>query len=205
MTLMTLYSYIVTSDTGFSPNPFFGYCTLACCKPEIRRNAQAGDWVVGLTPKAQGNKVVYYMRADEVMDVGRYWSDRRFRQKKPRYDKDVRLRCGDNYEPLPNAGFRQLPSQHSNGEDENPERKEHDLGGRNVLISEAFAYFGSNCLTLPPELECLIVGRGHRCCFPDDVKTQFLEFVRQSGFGIHGPPRKWPGNDKSWKSVACGN
>ena len=24
---MTLYSHVVTHDTGFAPNPFFGYCT----------------------------------------------------------------------------------------------------------------------------------------------------------------------------------
>jgi hypothetical protein len=47
---MKLYCYIVTHDTGFSPNPFHGYCTLACCKPTIRRTAKEGDWVVGLTP-----------------------------------------------------------------------------------------------------------------------------------------------------------
>ena len=45
---MKLYSYILTHDTGFSPNPFFGYCTLACCKPDIRRVAKVGDWIVGL-------------------------------------------------------------------------------------------------------------------------------------------------------------
>src|ERR1700683_2662764 len=114
---MTLYSYIVVHDTGFSPNPFLGYCTLACCKPEIRRRAQKGDWIVGLTPKAQGNKVVYFMRVDEVMDFNHYWSDRRFRRKRPRHDKDIRLRCGDNiYEPMPDCGFRQLPSMHSDGQ-----------------------------------------------------------------------------------------
>src|SRR5580692_7918599 len=111
---MTLYSYIVVYDTGFSPNPFFGYCTLACCKPEIPRRAQEDDWIVGLTPKAQGNKVVYFMRVDNVIDFNRYWNDSHFLQKRPRYDKDVRLRCGDNiYEPLLNGGFRQLPSMHS--------------------------------------------------------------------------------------------
>ena len=31
---MTLYSYIVKHDNGFAPNPFHGFCTLACCKPE---------------------------------------------------------------------------------------------------------------------------------------------------------------------------
>jgi hypothetical protein len=202
---MTVFSYIVMHDTGFSPNPFFGYCTLACCKPEIRRKAQAGDWIVGLTPRAQGNKIVYLMRVDEVLDFGRYWSDARFRQKRPRYDKDVRLRCGDNiYEALANGEFRQLPSMHSDGEREHAGNKNHDLGGDNVLISEAFAYFGSKPLTLPPELEFLIVGRGHRSRFSDAEKTRFVEFTRQLGFGIHSSPRHWPEKDTSWKGAACG-
>ena len=32
-----LFSYVVATDSGFAPNPFFGLCTLACCKPAIRR------------------------------------------------------------------------------------------------------------------------------------------------------------------------
>lgn len=40
---MKLFSYIVTHDAGFAPNPFWGYCTLACCKPAIRRTANVGD------------------------------------------------------------------------------------------------------------------------------------------------------------------
>jgi len=80
---MKLYSYVVMHDTGFAPNPFFGYCTLACCKPEIRRSAQKGDWVVGLTPKAKGNRIVYFMRVDDVMEsFADYWADRRFGVKK---------------------------------------------------------------------------------------------------------------------------
>ena len=38
-TTMTVYSYIVAYDSGFAPNPFHGTCTLACCKPTIRRTA----------------------------------------------------------------------------------------------------------------------------------------------------------------------
>lgn len=175
---VTLYSYVVTHDTGFSPNPFLGYCTLACCKPEIRKHAKKGDWIVGLTPKPQGNKIVYFMRVDETMDFQRYWSDGRFRQKRPRYDKDVQVRCGDNiYEPLPNGEFRQLRSMHSNGEAEDSERKAHDLGGMYVLVSETFAYFGSKALTLPPELSDLAVGRGHKCRFSDAVKAEFMQLV----------------------------
>jgi len=32
-----LYLYTMTYDSGFAPNPFHGICTLACCKPGIRR------------------------------------------------------------------------------------------------------------------------------------------------------------------------
>ena len=54
---MNIYSYVVTHDTGFAPNPFHGYCTLACCKPRIRSRAAVGDWVVGLTPKELEKKL----------------------------------------------------------------------------------------------------------------------------------------------------
>lgn len=169
---MTLYAYIVKHDTGFSPNPFFGYCTLACCKAEIRRRAQVGDWIIGLTPKAQGNKVVYFMRVDQTMEFDRYWNDSRFRQKGPRHDNDIRFRCGDNiYEPQPNGGFRQLPSMHSKGEAEAPETKAHDLGGEHALVSKTFAYFGSKAIPLPPELSPLKVGRGHKAKFSNEVNA----------------------------------
>ena len=40
---MRVFSYIVTHDTGYAPNPFHGFLTLACCKPLIRRTAEVGD------------------------------------------------------------------------------------------------------------------------------------------------------------------
>jgi hypothetical protein len=146
---MKLYSYVVMHDTGFAPNPFYGYCTLACCKPEIRRTAQKGDWIVGLTPKAGGNRIVYYMRVDDVMEsFASYWVDRRFEVKKPTDADGVRGWRGDNiYEPLASGGYRQLPSIHSDGEAEDAEAKAHDLGGGRVLVSENFAYFGSKTLS----------------------------------------------------------
>ena len=49
---MKVYVYILAADGGFAPNPFFGWCTLACCKPAIRRRAQG--WRLGRRPDAQG-------------------------------------------------------------------------------------------------------------------------------------------------------
>lgn len=52
--LPRLYSYILSHDEGFSPNPFRGVLTLACCKSAIRRAAAVGDVIVGLTPRVVG-------------------------------------------------------------------------------------------------------------------------------------------------------
>jgi len=46
-----LYSYTIPIDDGAAPNPFWGTCTLAICKPAIRRTAKVGNWVVGLGSK----------------------------------------------------------------------------------------------------------------------------------------------------------
>jgi hypothetical protein len=202
---MKLYSYIVKHDTGFSPNPFHGYCTLACCKPAIRRAAQKGDWVVGLTPKKDGNRIVYLMRVDETPKTyAEYWQDKRFIVKRPRFDAGVFAKCGDNiYEPQ-GSGHRQLQSMHSNGVRENPEDKTHDLGGKYVLISETFAYFGSQSIELPPELATLVSGRGHRSSFPDELKEAFLSFTKTIRFGIHAAPHTWKQGDTSWKAGSCG-
>jgi hypothetical protein len=42
-----LFTYVITQDGGFAPNPFHGVLTLNCCKPEIRKLAEVGDWVAG--------------------------------------------------------------------------------------------------------------------------------------------------------------
>ncbi len=92
---MKLYSYIVKHDSGFAPNPFFGYCTLACCKPDIRRTAQVGDWVVGLTPKPDGNRIVYFMRVDGIIGFAAYWRDERKRQSNGMVDRNAGpIACG---------------------------------------------------------------------------------------------------------------
>lgn len=202
---MKLYSYIIKHDTGFSPNPFHGYCTLACCKPVIRRTAKKGDWVIGLTPKEYGNRIVYLMRVDEEpKSYAEYWQDRRFKAKRPRYDDGLPSKCGDNiYEPQ-GFEYRQLRSAHSDGERENPKMKKRDLSGKRVLISKTFAYFGSKPRALPPGLRCLVVGRGHRSQFSEEVKAAFLRFTRSVKFGIHAAPHRWPQGDRSWSKLGCG-
>ena len=66
-----IHSYVVRYDSGFAPNPFYGYCTLATCKPNIRRSADIGDWVVGSGSNdrtvRRGGRLVYAMRVRIVV------------------------------------------------------------------------------------------------------------------------------------------
>lgn len=201
---MTLYSYIVTHDTGFAPNPFFGFCTLACCKPSIRRTARKGDWIVGLAPKADGNRVVFYMRIDEdPIGFDSFWRDERFEMKKPRCDSGRAGRLGDNaYQPIGDGGFRQHRCRHSDGEREDATKKRHDLYGKNVLVSRTFAYFGHSPRLMPSNLKCLVVGKGHRSHFADEEKETFLRFADRIPLGVYSRPRLWPSDDDSWKKAA---
>lgn len=196
---MTLYSYIVKHDTGFAPNPFFGYCTLACCKPGIRRTAKVGDWIVGLTPKAQGNKIVYFMKVDKKMRFDEYWLDRRFERKKPKLNAGIKGKNGDNIYAWENGGFRQLPSAHSKpkfGNREDAKMKRRDLGGQGVLVSRHFAYFGSEPEKLPKGLKRLIVGIGYRCHLSEDIKSRFLQFTEKHGFGGYMHCPHWRNKDR---------
>jgi len=78
-----LYSYVVARDYGFAPNPFSGSCTLATCKPEIRRMASVGDWVVGTGSATQNRRgsLVYAMKVAEAMSFNSFWDDPRFENK----------------------------------------------------------------------------------------------------------------------------
>src|SRR6266567_355065 len=73
----TLFSYCIPYDDGAAPNPFWGLCTLAICKPIIRRVANIGDWIVGTgsvnSPiRDISGKVVYAMRVTQKKTMGEY-------------------------------------------------------------------------------------------------------------------------------------
>jgi len=189
---MKIYSYVVKSDSGFAPNPFWGYCTLATCKPVIRRTAKKGDWVIGTgSVKNVGhNKLIYAMKVTEVMPLEDYWDDKRFAKKKP--GKRIKESVGDNIYYRDEEGIGQhFPSIHSYSDREDLKSKCHDLKGKNVLISQSgnFYYFGRNAPKIPESLLCLIKrGPSHKCNFPQDVVNEFLRWTQEKKLGINGYP-----------------
>ena len=60
---MAVMGYKLRHDTGFAPNPFHGFLTLATCKPAIRRCRAKGDWVAGFASKETGSTVPPQRRA----------------------------------------------------------------------------------------------------------------------------------------------
>lgn len=198
---MKIYSYVVVYDTGFAPNPFWRYCTLATCKPKIRRKAKKGDWIIGTgsVSNVGNNKLIFAMKVTEKMSLEDYGSDKRFAKKIP--GGGPKREMGDNiYYRDKNGEMRQrFPSMHSYRNRENPETKDHDLKGKNALISNArnFYYFGRNATEIPNNLSCLIKrGPGHKCNFSLQVIDRFLHWIQGKKPGINGGPCDYPTRQK---------
>lgn len=66
-----LFTYKVIYDAGSAPNPYHGICTLALCKPAIRRVAKVGDLIAGFE-SGNGGRLVYCMQVTEVLTWAQY-------------------------------------------------------------------------------------------------------------------------------------
>lgn len=190
---MKIYSYVVRYDDGAAPNPFWGFCTLAICKPVIRCVAEVGDWVIGTGSKENvgNNKLIYAMKITEKMRLEDYGRDKRFKKKIPVGREGIRS-LGDNiyYRDKQNIIRQRFPSVHSDG-CEKKETKSHDLSGKHVLISESgnFHYFGRRALIIPKSLLYLVKkGSAHKCNFPKDIINDFLQWIQKKKTGINGYP-----------------
>ena len=203
---MKLYSYIVTRDFGFAPNPFYGYCTLATCKPAIRRCANIGDIVVGIGSAAKGslykNRLIYAMIVSEKLTFDEYWNCERYECKRPFMNGSKKKMYGDNvYHISKETGkIIQEDSHHSFEHGvTNTLNYTRDLSGEYVLIAEEFWYWGGSAIELPDEFLGLAnVRRSHI------VKTErsdsalihsFLSWLRGMGnTGYIGAPQKFSGS-----------
>lgn len=179
---MQLYSYVVARDYGFAPNPFHGVCTLATCKPNVRRVAEVGDWVVGTggSKIKLSGRLVFAMQVSEKLTYDKYWLDQRYRLKRPNLHSSLKLAYGDNiYHRDPKSGlWLQEPSHHSLDDGSpNPANIEHDTQTEFVLIGAKFAYWGGAGPTVPATLRQpgsdLCARRGHKKNWP----PQFIEKV----------------------------
>ncbi|MEP0189767.1 MAG: hypothetical protein ABJP70_01175 [Erythrobacter sp.] len=200
-----LLSYVVRYDSGFAPNPFFGYSTLATCKPDIRKSVKVGDWVVGTGSAARdvnrGDHLVHAMRVTETIDFRHYWTDERFKRKRPMRQGSRRQSCGDNiyYRSDDDCHWLQLPSFHAHPVE--AIRQKHinrDTSVDRVLVSNEFYYFGGEGPMLPDEFRVQgarsIVKRFSGMKRIDDANLilDFAAWLRTlDDTGYCGRPRDW--------------
>lgn len=152
-----VYMYVIARDFGFAANPFHGVCTLATCKPNIRRTASPGDWIFGMGGcrlNAVG-RCIFAMRVEKCLSFNDYWNDPEFTPKRPVRNGSRKSMVGDNIydQSAGNSQWYQADSHHSLPDGSpNDHNIERDTQTNRVLISQHFVYFGSNAPHVPKEI-----------------------------------------------------
>ena len=200
---MGLHAYKVTRDYGFAPNPFEDVCTLATCKPGIRRKAVKGDLIAACGSAELGlvGRILCIVRVHGSMPFQSYWDDARFAAKKPRFGICTAKCYGDNiYHRDDDGGWIQERSHHSFKDGApNPLNLDRDTSADAVLWGEDFIYFGANAPAIPAELRNFqgqdlypAKVRDHRSDFTPAMVAAVDDWFRSlTPRGRQGRPASW--------------
>ncbi len=158
MAQTVLYIYAMTNDSGFAPCVDDGWFTLACCKGGVKggmRKKVAEDYntegnnvyVLGLCGKglANGNEAmifspIYLAKIDDVIEMKDYY--KKTEEKGSWKNKRANKRTDDVYSISSNDNLEPTKCNPHNEED-----IKKDIGGRYVLCSRRFTYWGDACGT----------------------------------------------------------
>jgi len=186
---MRLFSYCIPVDDGAAPNPFWGVCTLAICKPKIRSTAKKGDWVAGIgATRVEGDpkyskKLVYAMKiTEDPMPLAQYneWCKEHLPEKIPDVTvMDWRKHLGDciYYDFDLGGNPQQRTGVHTEG------NIPRDIGGKNALVSKHFYYFGDRPIDIPDHLSDIIIQQqGHFSNKNDEHVESFINWI--DGLGL---------------------
>lgn len=211
---MTIYSYTVARDFGFAPNPFMGFCTLACCKPGIRKGAMIGDWIIGVGGVKGGlpGRVIYAMIVEEKLSFKNYWDDPRFQTRKPVIGGTHKKFFGDNiYEwNQEQSRYVQSNSHHSYSDGTtNIGNLIRDTSADYVLISRNYVYFGENA-KMPPDYVAKYNGqlfprrvRNYYKSYSSEFEEQIKEWLLGFEWGFQGNPSEWRNAFERSKRSKC--
>jgi hypothetical protein len=201
-----LYSYVVARDFGFAPNPFHGVCTLATCKPRIRKDASLGDWVIGTgsASRKRAGFLVFAMKVEETLTFDDYWKDEHYLLKRPNLRGSKKMAFGDNIYHRKGElyAWKQENSHHTlpNG-GTNTFNLKTDTGVNRMLVSRVFTYWGGHGPEVPGQFrnfngdDIVCAARNHRSNFAPELVQSFLAWLEPLAHdGYSGEPLDW---DKS--------
>lgn len=190
---MKYFSYVISRDYGFAPNPFFGFCTLATCKPDIRKSAQIGDWIFGTGSVTLNckNTLIYAMQVTDKITYDTYWKEQKYSIKKPIMNGSLVQMYGDNIYHQEKDVWVQADSHHSNDDGSiNYDNLNRDTGSENILISENFYYFGKSHIQIPINLISEVCKERQGFKYIDEIEAQkFLKYISENyEKGYHDNP-----------------
>lgn len=202
---MKIYSYIIDHDFGLAPNPFGKYCTIAVCKPNIRKskNLRIGDWIIGTGSKSLKRstgfdcitKLIFAMEVSEILSLNNYWQDQRFKYKRPVMNGTLATLFGDNFYHLDeDNNWIQIDCAHKNIDGKyNDEHFRKDTVGKNALIAEKFYYFGDNAQQIPENLLGVChTTQNAKIVKPKELNNHFIAWLKNNfETGLHGLPISW--------------
>ena len=195
-----VHTYVIDHDLGFAPNPFHGCCTLACCKPDIRKHARKGDLLLGTgsVPNGLSGHLCYWMRISSVLTFDEYWADPGFRRKRPDLRGSLPSRYGDNiYHRVDGTGgwvqedsFHSLPGGVVSEANLARDTSKTDR----VLVGSDFCYWGGGRPPkIPPHLQCFVhATQGHKNNFSEADKAALMAWLDMlPERGRVGDPANW--------------
>jgi hypothetical protein len=153
--------YPMTNIEGFAPCHQDNLCTLAICKPAIRKkagnlfiknNGKIDYWIIGKAAKEsqiQTNRLIYFMKVENVITFDEYYREMKYRDRADciyKMKDIIKCNCKDPYcEHRLNCKSYDFVNDKAkrnfqcNG-DHSPKT---DIGpGQFVLLSKKFRYFG---------------------------------------------------------------
>lgn len=177
-----IYRYVVKTDRGTAPRPFGRLCSLAICKPMIRKHAEPGDWVIGLR-SGSPRLVVYAMEITDKLGFAEYWEG--FPERRPGAGREF----PDNLYRPHGLGFKQ-----EKNDIHTTKHQDTDLSGKFVLLSKRFWYFGREAPAICDELSHLIhrgIGYTYSGANPGDI-AGLKKWLGKKSPGVSGEPLNAP-------------
>lgn len=190
-----MWSYRLTYDTLFAPNPLWEVLTLATCKPVIRKSLHSveGTWIAGWTACSIHNseiyggvdkcqkteeKLVYLARIDEKIPLDEYWNKFAVKRNKPTPNNKYDARnMGDNIYHLGDDGTI-IQERNLQGHNSPEDIKRDFKNGKNALICKKFFYFTrDNRVNIDPKYRPLVYGSKGQKLFQGSLVDEFIEYI----------------------------